>query len=332
MLNIRHFQPLDEEYRACIRVSDLYWPDQPPGSIEAWKFGDAEHRKDKLRQRFVVELNGELIGSGTLADPYWLEAEGKFQFNYAVLPEHDTLTVQGQSIHSLIEAFVLEELRGRCVRALMTGIRADKAARVAWLETHGYRCVMRELSSALPVAEFDFAPFAGHVEKVEAHGIAFHTLAWLQEHDPDWHGKLYEAWVEIDLDVPSPDPPRPVSVEDFDKMFRHPTFAPDIWIIAVEMVPSPAGATLGPYAGLTAVGPALTQADRWYIWLTGVRRAFRRRGIATAIKLKSIALAQAHGGRQFETGNEENNPMYNINLKLGFKPLPAWQDWERPVA
>lgn len=32
-----------------------------------------------------------------------------------------------------------------------------------------------------------------------------------------------------------------------------------------------------------------------------------------------------------ETDNEENNPMYQINMKLGFEPLPAWVDYEKTL-
>jgi hypothetical protein len=30
-----------------------------------------------------------------------------------------------------------------------------------------------------------------------------------------------------------------------------------------------------------------------------------------------------------ETYNEENNPMYALNLALGFKPQPAWLEFEK---
>ena len=33
-----------------------------------------------------------------------------------------------------------------------------------------------------------------------------------------------------------------------------------------------------------------------------------------------------------ETDNEENNPMYQINLKLGYEPLPAWVDYEKKLS
>ena len=55
--------------------------------------------------------------------------------------------------------------------------------------------------------------------------------------------------------------------------------------------------------------------------LTGVRRAFRRQGIATKTKQHSIAWAKAQGIEKIYTDNEENNPMYQLNLQLGFLHL-----------
>lgn len=65
--------------------------------------------------------------------------------------------------------------------------------------------------------------------------------------------------------------------------------------------------------------------------LTGVIRSHRRRGIATALKLRTIDYAQQHGAMTIETSNEENNPMYQINLKLGFQPKPAWVSYRKSL-
>ena len=329
---IRPFNPVDEEYLACLAIGNAYWSEYPPNTLEQWKYRDATARKDKFRARFVLLLDGRIIGFADVSDPYWLKVEGRIQFSHTVHPDHEGLVVDRLQVHSHVERHVLSLIADRTTEVLLTGAREDKTVRVDWLADNGYTAVMRHPSSSLDVASFDFGSWEGHIEQVEASGIGLYSLAYLQEHDPDWHAKLHEAWVEIDLDVPSPDEPKPIPVDEFDKMLKSPSLNPETNLIAVDNSSlADGGPRFGPYAGLTCVNPALSDASVWEIWLTGVRRNWRRKGIATAIKLKSIAQARDMGGARFETGNEENNPMYDINIKLGFKPSPAWQDYEKPL-
>ena len=60
-------------------------------------------------------------------------------------------------------------------------------------------------------------------------------------------------------------------------------------------------------------------------------RAWRRKGIATALKLRTIEYALHHNTKSIETGNEENNPMYYLNLKLGFQSQPATIHYEKKL-
>ncbi len=332
MLEVRPLIPSDEEIRLCIDVSQQSWPDQPPTTVENWRFQDWEWRSGKFRHRFVVTLDSQIIGSGIVLEPYWLDVTRKYQFNYDLIPAHDTLEIRGCPVHSLIEGYVLRQLNKFEVSHLLTSMREDREIRVAWLQEHQYYSTMRYPSAVLNVEGFDPSLFAGHVDRVKREGIAFHSLAYLQQFDPGWKARLYEVWTEIEHDVPSPDPPRVMPKDEFEKIFLHPSHSPELWVVAVDIKRIADDIPVGTYVGLTAVGPATTQPDHWYVWMTGVRRAYRRRGIATAIKLTSIALAQECKAKCFETGNEERNPMYGINMTLGFVPKPAWHDWERNLA
>jgi hypothetical protein len=47
------------------------------------------------------------------------------------------------------------------------------------------------------------------------------------------------------------------------------------------------------------------------------------------MKVRAIGFARQYGARVIETDNEENNPMFQLNLQLGFEPQPAWLDFEK---
>jgi GNAT superfamily N-acetyltransferase len=67
--------------------------------------------------------------------------------------------------------------------------------------------------------------------------------------------------------------------------------------------------------------------------MTAVRRAFRGRGIAGALKRATIAWAIEHGLEALETGNDEANaPMRAVNLALGYRPTPDWVGLQGPLA
>jgi GNAT superfamily N-acetyltransferase len=57
--------------------------------------------------------------------------------------------------------------------------------------------------------------------------------------------------------------------------------------------------------------------------MTGVKRDWRGRGVASALKRASIAWAVTHGLHQLETENDVSNaPMRAVNGRLGYEPQP----------
>jgi mycothiol synthase len=58
---------------------------------------------------------------------------------------------------------------------------------------------------------------------------------------------------------------------------------------------------------------------------TAVVRSHRGRGIATALKRTQLAWAAENGYRELVTYTQEGNKaMRAINVKLGYRPQPAW--------
>ena len=57
--------------------------------------------------------------------------------------------------------------------------------------------------------------------------------------------------------------------------------------------------------------------------MTAVRRSWRGRGLAAALKATTIAAAIEHGLSALESANDvDNAPMRAVNARLGYRPLP----------
>jgi GNAT superfamily N-acetyltransferase len=65
--------------------------------------------------------------------------------------------------------------------------------------------------------------------------------------------------------------------------------------------------------------------------MTGTRRAWRRRGIALALKQAQIDAAKAAGLRRLRTANAVQNPMLLVNERLGFRRDVEWIHLRGPL-
>ena len=72
--------------------------------------------------------------------------------------------------------------------------------------------------------------------------------------------------------------------------------------------------------------------DRCFHNLTGVRREWRGRGVASALKRAQIAGATAKGVKRLVTESQhENQPMRRLNEKLGYRPTVANIVYQGPL-
>ena len=181
---------------------------------------------------------------------------------------------------------------------------------------------MRSPSSALQVVNFDGSACDGTYERLAQNGIRLITLAQLYGEEPEWKRKLRDLRWEIVQDVPSTESFAEPTVEEFEEMvLKDPALDEDAFFVALSAD--------GTFIGMSNLWRNDPAGNRLDTGLTGVIRSHRRRGIATALKMRTIQYAQTCGAETIETSNEEGSPMLALNLKLGFEPKPAWVDYTR---
>lgn len=79
---------------------------------------------------------------------------------------------------------------------------------------------------------------------------------------------------------------------------------------------------------LTAAQPTTAHHD-----LTAVKRAWRGRGVARALKATQIAWAKANGYEELRTRNEERNaPIRRLNEEFGYRPTVGRIYMKGPLA
>ncbi len=321
MYSIRPFKPTKEEYVAIVALNQTIWPDERQFSVDMWRENDEEWPVDSLYQRFVVESNGEIVCVGACFEKYWQHQPGTVHIEFDCHPEHES-----SKLDILLYDHLLDFLGQQCPAPMIiaTEAREDRPVRIKFLEASGFRPTMRSPRASLNLADFDRTPYIDLLEKVATQGISIRTLSEVRALFTDWKQRLYELRWAIIQDVPAVEPPAQPTRSEFEKMIlEDPALNEEAWFIAIdESTVTSAGN--GRFVGTSNLWLNDPSNERLDAGLTGVIRDYRRRRIATALKVHTIRFAQAIGGRTIETDNEESNPIYGINLGLGFKPNAAW--------
>lgn len=309
MFRIRPFNPTDHDYGGIVSVRNAVWPNLPD-TAEERRYHDENRDGRYLFERFVAEAGERIVASCFLSQPVKTREPGLYFVAINVIPEWER-----RGIGSACYDHALERLTVLRAAALKSSTREDKPQGIRFLEKRGFRRVMREQMVRLDVSRFDAARFAGRVEGVRAAGIEIVTLDTLKLRDPDWERKLWDLDWSVHQDVPAPEPHARQSFESFRASLRAPGFLSDGYFVALDG---------DRYVGLTHLLRAKANPGKLGAGLTGVVRSHRRRGIATALKVRAAEYAQRVGASAIETGNEESNPMSLLNAVLGFEPLPSW--------
>ena len=260
--------------------------------------------------RFLAIAGGDDAGVAyTLAAPSKRERNAAFGM-VIVRPER-----RRAGIGAALVAAITPWARDEGFTGWETSIKSDDDESLAWAQRRGFSEHGRELRLELDVTAID-PPSIDPPPGVE-------IVTWAER--PELARGLYEVHSEAAPDIPGEEDLPQASFEDWlEHDMGGPGDKPEATFVALVD-----GEVVG-YSkfSLTDAQPTVAFHD-----LTGVKRAWRGRGIAGALKRTQIAWAKEHGYERLSTMNEERNePIRKLNERYGYRPVPGRIFVRGPVA
>jgi GNAT superfamily N-acetyltransferase len=217
----------------------------------------------------------------------------------------------GTALYEAVSAWANERMLG----GIETIVADNDPESLAFAKHRGFTEDTHELGVSLDLTQIE-APIVQPPEGVQ-------IVTWAER--PDLARGIYEVVLEAVPDIPGGEDER---TEPFEDWLAHdmqgPGDRPEATFVAL------AGDEVIGYAkfSLTSAQPTTAHHD-----LTGVKRGWRDRGVARALKATQIAWAKRHSYEELRTTNEERNaPIRRPNQQFGYRPSIGRIFLKGPVA
>jgi len=293
----------DADDLRSIDVYNAVFPGHPVGPMESREW----RRQSRGAEVFLAELDGELAGSAHIAIPSYTDTPTGQAY---VLAEYRRRGV-GQALYAAASAWAA----AHGAKTLRTTIDDDDRESLGWADRRGFREHSREALVELDLATHEPLP-AEPPAGVE-------IVTWAER--PELARGLYDVAAEASPDIPGSEDEQVEPYEEWLSVhMQGEGDRPDGTFVAV--------------AGDDAVGYAkfsfwAAKPDTLFHDLTAVKRAWRGRGVARALKRTQLAWAKEQGYRYARTSNEERNePIRRLNARLGYRPIPGRVVLDGPLA
>lgn len=278
-----------------------------------------EHpRRDERRIQLVaVEVEAGVVGFATIVRYLW-QAQGLVVVWLAV----DT-PYQRQGIGTALHQAALSEAKKLSGNRISSYVRDDLPMSLDFALNLGFERKRHVYESALPLHEFDSTHYQEVINMVERSGIRLATLAELSDVET-LRRRHYELFSRLCAGIPGEEDDPCIPFDQYCQiLFDSPGYRADLQVVALD--------------GDRLIGMATSmyrsKNNELYNYLTGVDSQYRRRGIALALKVRSLCLAQSAGVTETSTHNSSlNYPMVALNQRLGYRARPGIFALERELS
>lgn len=281
-------------------------------TVEALRQDERAHDSKYRKNDFLVEVDGVAVATGSYHEWIWWYEAGRYVLQICVLPSHRRQG-HGAALYATMRELLANENPAGTI--LMCKCPDDQPESIRFVLRCGFEQVGHDLHSELDVSEFDGTRFAQAERGLQEQGIEIVAYHELVARDPDFLRKFYDLSCLSMLDMPAGGVRTFPPFEHFARTRTQATsFLPDFFFMALDK---------GRYVGQSDLADEKQDRRHLGTGYTGVHPDYRRRGIATVLKARCIQRAKELGVKTIATGNDSTNPMYQLNLQLGFKPVPG---------
>ena len=293
-MEIREIQ--EDELETLVRIG------RAAQSREHWAVGDMIDWRRQAEEMvwLLCERDGDAIGAG-FALTGWHTPPHR-AIGAALVEPAARGAGAGTNVLRTLEAWA----RDRGATELEGPVQEDEADSIAWTERRGYVEVGRDSHLVLDLTAIE-AP-----EPDPPAGIVIVT--WAER--PELAKGIYEVAAEATLDIPGEEENDVGTLEEWlERDMGGAGDDPRAVFVAL------AGDEV---TGFAKFSLSSGNRERAFHDLTGVRRAWRGRGIAAALKRTQIAWAKSEGYTSLQTSNEaRNEPIRRLNERHGYVVEPG---------
>ncbi len=261
-----------------------------------------------FRHLELIYTNGELAGFWMLQQEPMFVSGQEMHLRLLVRPQYQS---QGIEITAIKKGIDLAEQRK--LTKVVALARSTHSGFTNGLIESGFKAYHRDIISRLVLDGFDESRWQPAIEKVESTGIQIRSAKHLEKNNPYWIEQAYQVHIELMKDVPFASTYTAPAFETWAAKVRNPKlYDMSLMFFAFENER---------IVGETALFRFEKKPEYCLTGLTAVVKEYRRKGIALALKVWSIGVAKSLGVVHIDTGNEEDNPAYQMNVKLGYRDL-----------
>jgi len=266
-------------------------------------------RPEGLFRRFELIYSGrELAGFWALQQEPSFVSDAEMHLRLLLRPRFEGRGLEAAAVERAVT--LAKNLK---LGKIVAHARSTHPGTLLALADKGFRPFHRDIVSRLVLDEFDPSLWQKALNRVTERGIRFACASDLEKSDPNWIEQAFRVHVELMHDVPFASAYTAPAFETWAAKVRNPKlYDQDLMFFAYN------GARI---VGETALFRLAARPSWCLTGLTAVVKEYRRQGIALALKVQSIGAAKELGIEHIDTGNEEGNPAYRMNQKLGYRDL-----------